>query len=68
MKKLAIVLILLGSGLAAYGISGFGFTMSDFVRSDGLIGWYEWPLNNRIEIVIGVVSLIGGVLLRKDSK
>ena len=68
VKKLAVFLILFGSGLAAFGISGWGFTLPNFVRSDGLIGWYEWPMNNRIEIVIGVVSLIYGVILRKDSK
>lgn len=68
MKKLAALLIVLGSGLAAYGISGFGLTMSAFVRSDGLAGWYEWPIEARVQIVVGVISLVGGLLLRKDSK
>lgn len=68
MKKTADLLIVIGGGLAAFGISGFGLTLSEVVRPDGPIGWYEWPLNSRIEIVIGVVSLIYGVILRKDSK
>jgi hypothetical protein len=73
MKKLAALLIVFGSGLAAFGISGFGGSL-DFSRFvlPGLQGSYSgsfgWSLNNQIEIVIGVVALILGVILRKDSK
>jgi hypothetical protein len=73
MNKLAILLIVFGSGLAAFGISGFGgsFAFQNEILP-GLQGSYSgsfgWSLNNQYEIVIGVVSLIYGVILRKDSK
>jgi uncharacterized membrane protein len=67
MNKLAILLIVFGSGLAAFGISGFkGFFNGYEVGVYG--GSFGWSLNNQIEIVCGVVSLIYGVILRKDSK
>jgi hypothetical protein len=63
MKNLAILLILAGSGLAAFGISGWQlYGTVDRYFSAG------WPLNSQIEIVIGVASLAYGVILRKDSK
>ena len=71
MNKWAILLIVFGSGLAAFGISGFGGSFSlqrEILISDAYSGSFEWSQNNRIEIVIGVVSLIYGVILRKDSK
>jgi hypothetical protein len=75
VKKLAVFLILFGSGLAAFGISGFEgsfsihreFLLRD-VYPDAYAGSFGWSLNNQIEIVIGVVSLIFGVILRIDSK
>ena len=73
MKKLAVFLIVFGSGLAAFGITGYGGSYS--LQSpilQGLEGGYSgsfgWSQNNQIEIVIGVVLLIYGVILRKDSK
>lgn len=73
MKKLAVFLILFGGGLAAFGISGFGgsFSLSSPILQGlegGYSGLFGWSQNNQIEIVIGVVSLIFGVILRKDSK
>jgi hypothetical protein len=71
MKNLAILLILAGSGLAAFGISGFSGTywisspMADIPQYRGELGW---TLNNQIQIVVGVIFLVYGVILRKDSK
>jgi hypothetical protein len=68
MKRVAALLIVLGSGLAALGVSGFGGSFS----SDRLPGTWSgslgWSLNNQIEIVAGVVSLAFGLILRRDSK
>ncbi len=68
MKKIANLLIVLGSGLAAFGVSGFGGSFS----SDRLPGTWSgslgWSLNNQIEIVVGLVSLAYGLILRRDSK
>jgi hypothetical protein len=71
VKKLAVFLILFGSGLAAFGISGFEGSFSlqrEILMRDAYSGSFGWSQNNQIEIVIGVVSLIFGVILRKDSK
>jgi len=73
MKKVAVFLIVFGSGLAAFGISGFGGSSSPpGITLPGMSGEasgsFGWSLNNQYEIVIGVVSLIYGVILRKDSK
>ena len=71
MKKVAALLIIFGSGLAAFGISGFSGTYwvsGLFVDPPQYRGEFGWSLNNQIEIVIGVVSLIYGAILRKDSK
>ena len=69
MKKVAVLLILFGSGLTAFGISGFGGDLSTDTRLDPpqLNGSFEWPLDERLEIVVGVISLSGGLLLRKNS-
>jgi hypothetical protein len=69
MKKMANFLIVFGSGLAAFGISGFGGSFSpDLLRypNGGLSGSLGWSLNNQIEIVVGVVSLAFGLILRRD--
>jgi hypothetical protein len=73
MKKVAVLLIVFGSGLAAFGISGFGgsFSPQEVILPGlhgGVSGSVGWSPNNQIQIVIGVVSLIYGVILRKDSK
>ena len=72
MKKMANFLILLGSGLAAFGISAFtGNFSSDWARPEMPNAWsgsLGWSLKNQIEIVVGVVSLAFGLILRRDSK
>lgn len=73
MKNLAILLILAGSGLAAFGIAGFSgsFSTPDVVlpgmsaTASGSLGWSH---ENQLQIAIGVVALTLGVILRKDSK
>jgi hypothetical protein len=68
MKKMASFLIVFGSGLAAFGISGLGGSFS----SDRLPGTWSgslgWSLNNQIEIVVGIVSPAFGLILRRDSR
>ena len=70
MKKVAVVLILFGTGLTAFGISGFSRGLGTDTRLDPpqLNGSFEWPLDERLEIVVGVISLTGGLILRKDPK
>ena len=79
MKKVAVLLILFGSGLAAFGISGFRGELypdpqlTDPVRNQSpvygsLDGSLGWDLNERIQIAVGVLSLAGGLILRKESE
>ena len=73
MKKAAVLLVVLGSGLAAFGISGFGGSSSTQEvilpgAHGGESGSVGWSQDNQIEIVIGVMSVVSGVILRKDSK
>ena len=73
MKKVAALLIILGSGLAAYGISGFegefstapSFQIGQEGEMSGSMGWSE---NKQIEITAGITLLVCGVMLRIDSK
>jgi hypothetical protein len=69
MKKMANFLILLGSGLAAFGISAFtGNFSSDWARPEMPNAWsgsLGWSLKNQIEIVVGVVSRAFGLILRR---
>ncbi|MDW5265736.1 MULTISPECIES: hypothetical protein [Acidobacteriaceae] len=74
MKKVAVLLILFGSGLAAFGITGFSGEIitntrgEAFGQPDKLEGSLDWSMDERIVIVVGVLSLAGGLILRKDSK
>ena len=70
MKTVANFLILCGSGLAAWGVAGFSgsFDFQSVRDPSYYYGWAGWPLNSQAEIVLGVVALILGVLIRKDSK
>jgi hypothetical protein len=61
MKKMAIPLIVLGAGLAAFGIFSFE-------SHSGSIGWAGWSTGAQIEIAIGVASAIWGLILRRDSR
>jgi len=66
----ASLLILLGSALVAYGLSGWHATM----RMDSLPyldptvyslgGQAGWTPTNQLEITVGAVLLAGGVLMR----
>lgn len=73
MNKLAFVFVVLGSGLAALGFSGWqGVTQPRFVLP-GVPGvdwtlWAGWTLINQLEITIGVMLLVCGLLLRRDSR
>jgi hypothetical protein len=50
---LSALCIVLGSGLAAHGLSGF---------------WqYGWPANAQLQIAVGVGMLTLGVVARKES-
>ena len=59
--------------IRAFGISGFAGEFSTppsyQIGQEGAIsGSMGWSRDNQILIVVGVVSLIYGVILRKDSK
>jgi hypothetical protein len=74
MKKLAFVLVVAGSGLTAFGLSGWeavgrpGFTIAgapgfawDFTAGFG-------SLLSQLEFTLGVMLLACGLMLRTDSK
>jgi hypothetical protein len=73
MKKMAALLIILGSGLTAFGFSGwhaaghpaFMITEATGANWDFSAGW---PLRSQVEITIGITLLTWGAMLRKDSK
>jgi len=71
MKKLSFVLVVLGSGLAAFGFSGWQLANNPWL-SGGEFGpgaYYTagWTLDSRLEITVGVVLLVWGFLLQKHS-
>jgi hypothetical protein len=71
MKKLAFIFVVLGSGLAAFGLSSWQMTPS--LQLTGLnesaysisAGWTAW---GQLEITVGVMLLVCGLLLRRDSR
>ena len=71
MKKLAFIFVVLGSGLAAYGVFSWQMT-----PSPQIIGLNEttysisagWTPYDKLEITIGVMLLVCGLLLRRDSR
>jgi hypothetical protein len=71
MKELAVLLILVGSGLTAYGLAGFSGEFSPNSRSidetSHLEGSFGWSSADREQIVLGVVVLVGGLLLRNSK-
>jgi hypothetical protein len=68
MKKTASILIVLGSGLAAYGLSGWeADTQSSFRPGPDWTLSAGWTLDNQLEITFGIMSLAFGAILRKDS-
>lgn len=76
MKKLAFVLIVLGSGLTAFALSGWYLATSVLFQLAGADGSMPnslpdihagWTPDSQIEITIGVMLLVCGLLLRRDS-
>jgi hypothetical protein len=73
MKKDSTFLIALGSGLAAFGFSGWratghpAFTVTQATGSDWDFS-AGWPLHSQLEFTIGIVLLVCGVILRSYSK
>jgi hypothetical protein len=69
MKKVAALLIALGSGLAAFGFSGWRastvLTLSEASGPDWRAGWTQ---GSRFEITLGAVLLVCGIMLRRNSK
>jgi hypothetical protein len=74
MKKLAFTFVVLGSGLTAFGLSGWeaigrpGFTIAgapgfawDFTAGFG-------SLLSQLEFTLGVMLLVCGLLLRRDQR
>lgn len=70
MKKLAFVLVVLGSGLAAFGFAGWQAVGNPvFLDEPGYLRFSAgWTLAGQLEITIGVVLLVCGLLLRRDSR
>jgi hypothetical protein len=59
VRKIAVPLIVLGSGLASFGIFAF----------ESYSGrWSGWNIVSRVEIAAGVAFAVLGVILRKDAK
>ena len=67
MKKLWISMIVLGSGLIAYGFSGFDADLSSS-SFRGLEGAASWDTIFRIEMTVGAVLLSLGIMLYKESR
>jgi hypothetical protein len=74
MKAVAVILILFGSALVALGISGFSGELTTDTRPaaydmpNTLDASFDWSAGDRVEMVFGVISLVGGLLLYKESK
>lgn len=74
MKKVAALLIILGSGLTAFGFAGWqalGKPAFMLPGVEGELGWdftAGWPLHSQLEITIGITLLACGMMLRGDSK
>jgi hypothetical protein len=69
MRKLAFVLVTLGSALAAFGFSGWQLTTSGLWQEAGR-DWFisaGWSVGDRLAIVVGVAMLVCGLLMRKGS-
>jgi hypothetical protein len=73
MKKMAALIIIFGSGLTAFGFSGWqavghpAFTIGEATGADWDFS-AGWPLRSQIEITVGITLLACGLLLRKELK
>jgi hypothetical protein len=75
--KRSFILIALGSGLTALGFSGWQATGETVFTLAGAPGaatsgpdwriWAGWTPLNQIEITVGVLLLVCGLMLRRDS-
>jgi len=72
MKKLAFVFVVLGSGLAAFGLSGWRMATSIMSTLPGYGGnpdiYAGWTPNSQLEITVGVILLVCGLLLRREAR
>ena len=73
MKKLAFLLVVLGSGLTALGLSCWELYTSKLptLGDDPVYRWEVyagWTVTNRLEIAVGVMLLVCGLLLRRDQR
>ncbi len=67
-KKLSFVLIILGSGLTALGFSGWQMTgETQFLQPERWDISAGWTPLNQIEMTVGVMLLVCGLMLRKNS-
>jgi hypothetical protein len=70
MKRWAIVLIVIGSGLAAFGFSGWHAAGNPLIGLEGPADWNfsaGWSLSSQVEITVGIALLAFGITLRRDS-
>ena len=58
MKKFSLLIMVIGGGLAALGLSGYG----------GNRYFIGWSYSDRIAIAIGVALFILGMFFRKSAK
>jgi hypothetical protein len=65
MKKLANFLIVFGSGLAACGLSGWQMDTLWQLGHDTPEYWAQWLPESQIQLTLGVVLLVLGLILRK---
>ena len=69
MKIAGNILIVVGSALAAFGLSGWQLDIRlQQPGQDYPVYWAAWLPSSQIEITLGVVLLVIGLLLRADSK
>jgi hypothetical protein len=73
MKILAFLLVVLGSGLTALGFSGWQATGGPGLWISESLGYMwnlraGWTLLDRMEITVGVMLLVCGLLLRRDQR
>lgn len=58
MKRFSLLMMVIGGGLAAFGLSGYG----------GNRYFLGWSFGDRIEIAIGVALFILGMFFRKSAR
>ena len=66
MKKYCITMIVIGGGLATFGLSGFSASLGTLWGE--LNGGASWDNGSRIEITVGVVLFLLGISIRKELR